>query len=63
MRSPYVNSPLEQWLGAVTAGTYRQTDSRERYAFDKVRDLWGQEEVSNPDSSDNDEEGGSEGYG
>eukprot|EP00957_Ditylum_brightwellii_P142153 10830357-Ditylum_brightwellii.AAC.1 len=44
MQSLYMDSQLEQWLGAVSTRTYKQTEGGSRFAFKKVLGSEGREE-------------------
>eukprot|EP00957_Ditylum_brightwellii_P039965 3025531-Ditylum_brightwellii.AAC.1 len=41
MMTPFVSNLLEQQLGAVEAGTFRQAWNKENFAYEKVHDLLG----------------------
>ena len=60
---PMVSNPLENTLGPAQFGTYRQAPAHQAYAFDRIEDIWGENDLdlddreSDSESSD-DLEGG-----
>ena len=55
MRNILAHSPLEQQLGLVDFGKYAQAATNLPHAFDKIADLWDEDEPPTNDSSDEDE--------
>ena len=55
MRNILAHSPLEQQLGLVDFGKYAQAATSLPHAFDKIADLWEDEEPPTEDSADENE--------
>ena len=48
LRSPLVTNPLEKWLGALDNGPYRQAPPESNWAFERLDDMWAENEVKPP---------------
>jgi hypothetical protein len=50
---PLTDSPLQNWIGAIEYGEYRQAPALNNFAFNKIKDLW-DEPLDDSDKSEED---------
>lgn len=57
---PLVTNPLENTLGPSQFGTYKQAPANQAYAYERIEDIWGEQDLitNNSDSESSDEEEG-----